>query len=259
LVTKDLMEKFHSFLAYTYVTIGQCKGRCLLPLPPHEVTASEKTLSKEKSQVLETAIIHWSKQIKNVLRQDPENSLKDGKHPGPIAEIDFWTKQAENLNSICEQLNTERIKKVLKFLEQNKSTYTAPFSKLQKEVQKAREEANENNKYLSTLRKLFDEMGACSDLSDFSELFVPVIHTIMLIYKHSPHYNTTPRLVVLIRMICNEIIKQCCSNVSGREIFEELKEGVGVDSAEKKLRSAFECCAAFKLAYFDYKQNKVDG
>ena len=69
-----------------------------------------------------------------MLKQDPENALKDGKHPGPDAELDFWKKQAENLESICDQLNTERIKKVLKFLEQNKSTFISPFSKLQKEV-----------------------------------------------------------------------------------------------------------------------------
>ena len=76
------------------------------------------------------AIIHWQKQIKNVLKQDPENSLKDGKHPEPMTELDFWQNKSENLNSICIQLNSERIKKVLKFLEQNKSTYTTPFSKL---------------------------------------------------------------------------------------------------------------------------------
>ena len=65
-----------------------------------------------------------------MLKQDPENSLKDGKHPLPQAEIQFWKNKSENLNSICTQLNSERIKKVLKFLEQNKSTYTSPFSKL---------------------------------------------------------------------------------------------------------------------------------
>ena len=80
------------------------------------------------------AIIHWQKQIKNVLKQEPENSLKNGNHPLPSAEIEFWKNKSENLNSICVQLNSERIKKVLKFLEQNKSTYTTPFSKLQKEV-----------------------------------------------------------------------------------------------------------------------------
>ncbi len=94
------------------------------------------------------AIITWTKQIKNVLKQDPESALKGDRHPDPLTEIEFWKNKSDNLNSICEQLSGDRIKKVLKFLEQNKSTYTGPFSKLQKEVQTARQEANENCKYL---------------------------------------------------------------------------------------------------------------
>jgi dynein heavy chain len=49
LVSKDLMDKFHVFLAHTYVTIGQVKGRTQLPLPPNDVTSSEKTSSKDKA------------------------------------------------------------------------------------------------------------------------------------------------------------------------------------------------------------------
>lgn len=59
LVSKDLMDKFHSFLAHTFVTIGQVKGRTLLPLPPNDVTSSERTSSKDKAHILETSIIHW--------------------------------------------------------------------------------------------------------------------------------------------------------------------------------------------------------
>jgi dynein heavy chain len=59
LVSKDLMDKFHQFLAHTYVTIGQIKGRTLLPLPPSDVTSSERTSSKDKAHILETSIIHW--------------------------------------------------------------------------------------------------------------------------------------------------------------------------------------------------------
>jgi len=66
------------------------------------------------------------------------------------------------LNSICTQLNSERIKKVLKFLEQNKSTYTTPFSKLQKEVATSQKEANENYKYLTTLGDLFYSLNDTS-------------------------------------------------------------------------------------------------
>jgi len=61
LVTKDLMDKFHVFLAETYVTIGQVRGRTLLPLPPNDVSSVEKTSSKDKANLLEGAIIHWTK------------------------------------------------------------------------------------------------------------------------------------------------------------------------------------------------------
>lgn len=54
LVSKDLMDKFHNFMAHTYVTLGQVKGRTLLPLPPSDVTSSEKTSSKDKAHILES-------------------------------------------------------------------------------------------------------------------------------------------------------------------------------------------------------------
>jgi dynein heavy chain len=226
LVSQDLMDRFHIFLAHTYVTIGQIKGRTMLPLPANDITTSEKTSSKDKAQLLENAINHWTKQIKNVLKLDPENALKKGKHPGPETEIEFWQQKSDNLNSICEQLNSERIKKVLKFLEQNKSTYTGPFSKLQKEVQTARAEANENYKYLTTLGELFKELTDQSkELTDISELFVPILHTILMIWQYSQHYNTPSRLVVLIREICNAIIDQCKNKISGEQIFTFIDSG----------------------------------
>lgn len=49
LVSKDLMDKFHGFLAHLYVTIGLVNRKTLLPLPPNDVTSSEKTSSKDKS------------------------------------------------------------------------------------------------------------------------------------------------------------------------------------------------------------------
>ena len=146
--------------------------------------------------------------------------MKKGKHPDPLVEINFWKDKSENLTSICVQLNSERIKKVLKFLEQNKSTYTGPFSKLQKEVHIAKYEANENYKYLKTLEELFDQLTDSSkELPEVADLFVPIMHTILLIWTYSEHYNTPSRLVVLIREICNAIIKACCGKINGEEIF----------------------------------------
>lgn len=57
LVSKDLMDKFHNFLAHTFVTIGQIQGRTWLPLPPSDVTSSEKTSSKDKAHILESIFL----------------------------------------------------------------------------------------------------------------------------------------------------------------------------------------------------------
>lgn len=256
LVSKDLMDKFHIFLAHTYVTIGHVNGRTQLPLPPNDVTSSEKSSSKDKGNLLEQAISHWTRQIKNVLKQDPESALKGGQHPDPSVELLFWKSKSENLNYICHQLSSERIKKVLKFLEQNKSTYTGPFSKLQKEVQTARIEANDNYLYLQTLKELFDELCAdntgSDDLTKISDLFMPIMHTILLIWTYSQYYNTPSRLVVLIREISNAVIDQCRTFIDKEKIFAYIDNGTPED-AHSRLQQALDTCAKFKESYHEYK------
>lgn len=259
LVSKDLIEnKFHSFLSNIYVTIGEVKGRTMLPIPPQETTTSDRISSKDKAHVLEGAVITWTKQIKNVLKQDPETALKQGSDPGPLIEIEFWNNKAENLNSIHTQLGSEKISKVLKFLEQNKSTYTNQFSKLKKEVKASRIEANDNYKYLKTLQPLFYELtDESKDFAELENVFIPIMHTILMIWEHSEHYNTPARLVVLIREICNAIISQACKYLSGKDIFEMItneEPGIACD----KLGMILDIIAKFKEAFFEYKAQAKD-
>ena len=51
-------------------------------------------LNVHKISLLEGSIVIWTKQIKNVLKQDPEELLKQGLHPTPDAEIEFWKLKA---------------------------------------------------------------------------------------------------------------------------------------------------------------------
>lgn len=253
LVSKDLMDKFNHFLAQVYVTLGQVHGRTLLPLPPSDATSFENKSSKDKAHILESSIITWTRQIKNVLKQDPEGALKAGNNPDPLTELEFWKNKAENLNSIYKQLQSEKIKKVLKFLEQNKSTYTGPFGKLQKDVQTARTEANDNYRYLVTLEGLFKSLtDETADFTRLPELFFPIMHTILLIWKNSTYYNTPSKLVVLIREICNAIISQAFSFINGEQIFAHIKAEEPKE-ANDKLTQTLEVCSKFKEAYFVYK------
>ena len=159
-VVKDVMEYYHRLVAAVYVTIGHSKGETLLPLPPLEMPSADRaSKDKERVHVLETAVVTWTKQIKNVLKLDPEHALKSGSHPGPMAEIEFWNAKSRHLNSIQQQLQGEKIRKVLKVLDLTKSTYCSPFNRLCKEVAAACDEANDNQKYLATLAPIFDKLS----------------------------------------------------------------------------------------------------
>ena len=83
LVTKDLMERFNNFVAHNYVMIGLSKGRTLLPLPNKKIIQSDGP-EKDKAHIFEGCIITWTKQIKNVLKLEPEQALKNGNNPGPM-------------------------------------------------------------------------------------------------------------------------------------------------------------------------------
>ncbi len=190
-----------------------------------------------------------------MLKMDPENALKRGDHPTPDMELEFWISKARNLNSVFQQLQSDRVRKVLRFLDLSKSTYCTPFAKLCKEVFTARIEANDNVKYLSALGPWFARLvGDVSDGSFGSLMnnFRPTMHLILMIWKNSKCYNTPGRLVVLVREICNALIWQSCNYVSGEEIFRLIDENEA-GTAVEKLKTTLKVCGTFKSTYFDYK------
>ena len=254
LVTKDLMDRFNAYVAQVYIMIGLNKGRTMLPLPNKKLINSDGS-EKDKAHIFEGCIITWTKQIKNVLKLEPEQALKVGNNPSPMVELKFWENKAANLNSIYTQLQSVEVKTILRFLERSKSTYTNPFTKLQKEVQEAKVEANDNFRFLSTLKELFEQL--CDQGGDFTtiyELFPPIMHTVLLIYKNSKFYNTPPRLVVLIKEICNAIIARAHEYINGSQVASALSSG-NEEVAEvcKKLEITIDICSKFKDEYFDYK------
>lgn len=58
-------------------------GKTLLPLPPNHGAALMDAAGRDKDRihVLESAVVMWTRQIKNILKMDPETALKSG-NPG---------------------------------------------------------------------------------------------------------------------------------------------------------------------------------
>ena len=74
-VTREVLDNFQRLVAGIYVTIGQVQGKTLLPLPPVEVSSADRaSKDKERVHVLETAVVTWTRQIKNVLKTEPEQA-----------------------------------------------------------------------------------------------------------------------------------------------------------------------------------------
>lgn len=101
-------------------------------------------------------IIHWTRQIKEVLSSQDTFQLSEGS--GPLEEIQFWSNRCDDLSGITLQLDKPGVKKVLlctccsqlvvlnratssywngcQYLQVNnilqnvKSSYVAPFSTL---------------------------------------------------------------------------------------------------------------------------------
>ncbi len=104
----------------------------MLPLP-HGAKVNQGT-DKSILHTLESAVIDWTHQIKEVIKSNSAAPLEQGLNPGPMVEIDFWAAKAANLKSIHQQLADEKIQKISKVLEASKSTYYPAFKMIFNEV-----------------------------------------------------------------------------------------------------------------------------
>lgn len=258
LISKELMEKFHNFLAHFYVILGHIKKKILLPIPSDEVFRNPKINDNEKTQICEGAVVMWIELVKHILKQEPEYDFRNGANPDPMTEILFWEKKSMNLESILQQIQGEQVLEILKFLEKQKSSYHKFFNDIKKEVVQKSKEATQNFKFLSFLRSDLTEFISDRPLPELTEFFVPIFHTIRLIWKDNEYYSKPERLIVLIRKICNSLIEQATSFI-GHGIFTKIIDPEQISEAISRLETTRDVVSKFMTAYFSYKDNDVDG
>ena len=83
---------------------------------------------------IQTAVvIHWSRQLKDVLNSQDMSGLDET--AGPLEEIDFWKARNQDLMGISKQLNKPSVKRITKVLDMAKSSYVSSFVKLAKQIQ----------------------------------------------------------------------------------------------------------------------------
>jgi dynein heavy chain len=248
-VANEVTELFHRTVSAIYIAQGQSQGKTVLPLPPAQMLVADPSGygSKDRIHVLETAVVTWTVQIKNVLKMDPEHVLAAG-NPGPLVGLEFWAAKATNLESMMQQLHGDKIRKVMRVLNLTKSPYYDAFSMLIKEVDLACTEAMDNTKFLRTLKPSFEKLNSGDDFLELPALFTPIMHLSLLVWRDSKHFNSPAGLAVLLRQICNDLISRARAYVEPEEVFN-----IEASEAVERLVMTLKVCGHFKSCYFTYK------
>ncbi|XP_062072422.1 dynein axonemal heavy chain 2 isoform X1 [Lepus europaeus] len=242
-IRNHFASHLHRFLACLTDTRYKLEGHTVLYIPSEAMNMKPEVVVKDKELVqrLETSMIHWTRQIKEVL--SAQETVETGENLGPLEEIEFWRNRCMDLSGISKQLVKPGVKHIESILRLAKSSYLAPFVKLAQQIQDGSRQAQSNLTFLSILKEPYQELAFVRP-KDISSKLPKLISLIRIIWVNSPHYNTRERLTSLFRKMSNEIIRLCCHSISLDRIFEGY-----VVSSKEDLQGCISCCHAWKDHY----------
>ncbi|KAK1331639.1 hypothetical protein QTO34_009597 [Cnephaeus nilssonii] len=242
-IRNHFASHLHRFLACLTDTRYKLEGHTVLYIPAEAMNMKPEVVFRDKELVqrLETSMIHWTRQIKEVL--SAQETVETGENLGPLEEIEFWRNRCMDLSGISSQLVKEGVKHIESILHLAKSSYLTPFMKLAQQIQDGSCQAQSNLTFLSILKEPYQELAFMRP-KDISNKLPKLISLIRIIWVNSPHYNTRERLTSLFRKMSNEIIRLCCHAISLDRIFEGY-----VSSSKEDLQGCISCCHAWKDHY----------
>uniref|UniRef100_A0A8C9P5P1 Dynein axonemal heavy chain 2 n=1 Tax=Spermophilus dauricus TaxID=99837 RepID=A0A8C9P5P1_SPEDA len=201
-IRNHFASHLHRFLACLTDTRYKLEGHTVLYIPTEAMTMQPEVVVKDKELVqrLETSMIHWTRQIKEVLSS--QETVETGENSGPLEEIEFWRNRCMDLSGISKQLVKPGVKHIESILRLAKSSYLTPFIKLAQQIQDGSRQAQSNLTFLSILKEPYQEL-AFMQPKDISNKLPNLISLIRIIWVNSPHYNTRERLTSLFRKVCD--------------------------------------------------------
>lgn len=107
------------------------KGSTKLYVPNEDLFSIEEA-RKEKDliQRLESSMIHWTSQIKEVVQ---ERDIIESENARPLSEIEYWRSRASDLKNILSQIQQPDLQQIIKVL--SNSSYLEAFEKAAGEIE----------------------------------------------------------------------------------------------------------------------------
>lgn len=239
----DFSSQLHRVMAHLTDAQHKTVGHTVLYIPDEGPCMDSPDAFKDKELVLrlEVVVIHWTRQIKEVLNGQESLEMTEG--AGPLEEIQFWKARCDDLSGLTRQLGQAGVGRVVSIVEKAKSSYLPPFTKLSKQIQDSLAKAENCLRFISTLS------GPCTELAAAEPKAIPpllpkLLNTVRVIWMNSEHYKSKDRLNGLLRKISSEIIKRCCQKVSLDDLFDGY-----VERSKLVLQESIDCCHAWKGIY----------
>ena len=240
----DLSGHYHRCMATLTDTVHHADGCTILYCPDFDFeSVTEAAADKERLQIMESVVIHWTRQIKDVVNN--HDSSGSAETSGPLDEIEFWKGRSQDIIGIQQQLDRRNVTRIIEVLEYAKSNYIAPFQSLTQQIIERAEEANDNLKYLESIRE------QCTALHTVpAETLVSVLpgllNRIRMIWSFSKFYNDSERVCGILRKVSNEIIRRFRSHIPIADIFDG-----NVEFCIARLLEAIQCGIEWKAIYHD--------
>src|SRR3546814_7861289 len=108
--------------------VNGSSGKTVLYTPVFEFgNVVEAAKSKDLVQQVDSIVIHWTKQLKNVLNNH-DNPTQAAELTGPLDEINFWKVRADDLLGIQQQLEQQEIVDIISLLEIGRAHVGTPVT-----------------------------------------------------------------------------------------------------------------------------------
>ncbi|XP_072544049.1 dynein axonemal heavy chain 2 [Salminus brasiliensis] len=247
-IRNNYSAHMHRFLTSLTDTRFKLVGNTVLYIPMEALQHSPEVAARDKELVqrLEMVMIHWTRQIKEVL--NAQETVEIGDSSGPLEEIDFWRSRCSDLSAISKQLQKPGVCHIQAILQLAKSSYVPPFCRLAKQIQDGTQQAQSNLSFLSLLWESCEELARLKP-REVEPKLAHIVNLIRGIWVNSVFYNTRERLTTLFRKMSNEIIRLCCREISVDRIFQGY-----VISSKQTLNDCIQCCMSWKELYLHASQ-----
>ncbi|XP_076454452.1 dynein beta chain, ciliary-like [Babylonia areolata] len=252
-VSQDVCRNVGTLKCNVFMVSGHVKGKTLLPLPigaEHDDFVDELNRGGPDQykmiHAIETVVIEWVHQLKDVLKREPAHAFLGGQNPPPLVEVGFWKDRCSNLECVYEQLCTPKVQTMAALLEEKNSSFCPTFKNVFRDTVAALAEARDISMFLEPVRHCLEELEQ-TNFDECTPLLRPLFHTICLVWANSDYYNTPSKIIVFLKEICNLIIEMARSMLEPTE----LLKGDPADMLPM-VKKALKVLNSFTDAYFEH-------